>query len=271
MSMTFRPRVWTSMGAALVLGAGALAGCSGEAGQTADGGHADTASHAAGGEGEGEGEGAAPAAPAAAPAGEGEGGEAGAVDAYAAVPAGSRTALRLAQVKGFFLAAQAAAPLEGPEAAAALIGQGLLEAYDPAAAELKATGVDEAALRAAAASGDPAAIKKAIAALDAAAKKAGGDPAAVAKGMTTIAAGLYQHVLVDGAVDPVEYQHSYGAALAAKAVVDSDPKLASARDEAAALVKLWPSPVAPEDAAKAPATAKVLAQASRVELALSGA
>lgn len=266
MSTTFRPRVWTSMGAALVLGAGALTGCSGDAGDKADAGQADAPVAAAGGEGEGEG-----GATAAAPTGEGEGGEAGAVDAYAAVPAASRTALRLAQVKGFFLAAQAAAPVEGPEAAAALIGQGLLEAYDPAAAELKAVGVDEAALRAAAASGDPAAIKKAIAALDAAYKKAGGDSAAVAKGMTTIAAGLYQHVLVDGAVDPIEYQHAYCAALAAKAVIDADPKLASARDEAAALVKLWPSATAPEDAAKAPATAKVLAQASRVELALSAA
>ncbi|NEX93616.1 hypothetical protein, partial [Caulobacter sp. 17J65-9] len=234
------------------------------AGDKAETAPANPAAASAGGEGEGEG--AAAVASAA-----GESGEAGATDAYAAIPAASRTALRIAQVKGFFLVAQAAAPAEGKEAAAALIGQGLLEAYDPAAAELKALGVDEAALRAAAESGDPAAIKKAIATLDAASKKAGGDQAAVAKGMTTIASGLYQNALVDGAVDPVEYQHSYGAALAAKAVVDADPKLASARDEIAGLVKLWPSATAPEDAAKAPATGKVLAQASRVELALSGA
>ncbi|NEX95412.1 carbohydrate ABC transporter substrate-binding protein, partial [Caulobacter sp. 17J65-9] len=55
MSTTFRPRVWTSMGAALVLGAGALAGCSGEAGDKAETAPANPAAASAGGEGEGEG------------------------------------------------------------------------------------------------------------------------------------------------------------------------------------------------------------------------
>jgi len=256
----FRPKLWTVAGLALT-----LAACGGEqGGEAGKAGEAGAAPTAASGEGEGgEGEG-----------GEGHAagaGEAGAVQAYANVPAESRTALRLAHLKGFFLAAQAVAPSEGADAAAALAGQGVLEVYEPEAAALKAAGVDEAALRAAAQSGDPAALKSTIATLDAASRKAGGDNAVVVRHLASMSAGMYGEATKGGAIDPVEYQHAYGAALAAKALADSDPKLAPVRADLQKLVALWPSPTAPADAAKAAKPGQVLAQASRVELALSGA
>ena len=265
----FRPRLWTGVGAAVLIGAAGLSACSGEGG--------------AGGEGGEDGESAATASSGAAPAGEGgEGGaergagapatgEAGAEAAYAAVPEGSRRALRLAHLKGFFLAAQAAHPVQGADAAAALAGQGLLEVYDPGASNFQAAGLDVAPLRRAAETGTPADLKAAVSALEAAQQRAGGDPAAVTRALTDIAAGLYRGVVADGAVDPVEYQHAYGAALAARQVAAGAPALASARAELDRLVALWPSPVAPEDVAKATPPAQVQAQASRVELALSGA
>lgn len=254
----FRPILWTAAGALM------LSACGGEGGEAGKTGEAGTQPPAAAGEG-GEGEG-----------GEGEGGasgggEAGAADAYAGVPAASRPALRLAHLKGFYLAALAAQPAEGNDAAAALAGQGLLEVHDPAAAEVRATGVDEQVLRAAARSGDPAALRRAVKAIETAETKAGGDPAAVARGLAAIATGLYRGVVVDGAVDPVEYQHAYGAALALKAAADRSPALAGARKDVQAFVALWPSPTAPTEVAKAPAFSAVQAQASRVELALAGA
>jgi hypothetical protein len=204
---TFRPRLWTSLSAAAVLSAG-IVGCGGEGGEKAatppDGVTASTGGEGQGGEGEG-GEAAAPAAS----------GEAGAQEAYTAVPAGSRAALRLAHLKGFILAAQAIAPTEGAEAASALVGQGMLEVYDPAAAEYAALGVNTAALRNAASSGTAGELSAALATLNQAGAKAGGEPAEVVKAMTNIAAGLYQGVVAGGAVDTVEYQHAYGAALSA--------------------------------------------------------
>jgi len=257
----FRPKLWTAVGAAAMI----LAACnkSGEAGEKAPQG------------------GEAGEAPAAAPAGEagetaaGEGGvgEAGASQAYAGVPAPSRTALRIAHLKGFFLIAQEAQKAEGDDAAAALAGQGMLEVFDPAAEAFRKAGVDEAVLRAAATKGDAASLRAAIAALDQTRAKVGGDAAAVVSGMTGIAAGLYGHVLTDGAVDPVEYQHSRGAALAAKAELDrfagSNPKVAAARGDIQGFIKLWPTVVAPEDPAKATPAAQVQAAASRIQLALS--
>ncbi|HYF23508.1 MAG TPA: hypothetical protein VD929_08940 [Caulobacteraceae bacterium] len=255
----FRPKLWTVAGLALT-----LAACGGEQGGEAGKAGEAGAPTAASGEGEGgEGEG-----------GEASGtgaGEAGATQAYANVPADSRTALRLAHLKGFFLTAQAVSAAEGAEAAAALAGQGVLEVYEPEAAALKAAGVDEAALRAAAQSGDPAALKSAVATLDAASRKAGGNNAAVVKHLASMSAGMYAEATKGGALNPIEYQHAYGAALAAKALADADPKLAAVRPDLQKLVALWPSPTAPADAAKAAKPGQVLAQASRVELALSGA
>ena len=246
----FRPKLWTAAGGALVIAAG-LAACSEPAEEPASA-PASAPSSAAG------------------EAGEGEGGEAGANSAYDAVSAESRTALRLAHLKGFMLVAREAAPVEGEDAAAALAGQGMLEVYDPAKATFDAAGADEAVLRRAAESGAPAALNAAIAELDRAARDAGGEPAEVVKGMIRIATGLYSLVIVDDTVDPVEYQHALGAAMAAQAAAARAGGLSSVRDDLEAFVALWPQVTAPDTVEEAPAVSEVQAQASRIELALSG-
>jgi len=270
----FRAKVWSGVGAAIVLGAGGLAACSGEDGEAGGAAAPAESPGATGGEGEGEGGAATPPAPGGEGEGEGAaaaGGEQGAASAYAAVPAESRRAFRLAQLKGFFLAAKSVGAVEGPEAAAALAGQGLLEVYDPARAEIAGPGFDEAPLRAAAQSGAPAALQTAIGALDAAEAEAGGDPRAVARGLTQLTVGLYREATAAGTLDPTEYQHAYAAALAAGAVAARESELSRAKGDIDRLARLWRTPVAPDDAAKAPKLAEVQAQASRVELALSGA
>lgn len=266
--ISFRAKTWTGMGAALLLGGLAACGGEGDGGEAAQA-PAQGSPPAAGGEGEGgEGEGGEGA-----PAGvAGTGGEQGAQAAYAAVPAESRPALRLAHLKGFFLAAeQVARAAAGPEAAgdaAALAGQGMLEAYDPAAAELKASGLDAAALRKAAETGDPGALRAAIARLDHARGRAGGEPVAVARGLSAITVGIYREAAAGSTLDPVEYQHAYAAALALQDHVRGHEALSSVRADADRLVALWRSTTPTVDA---PSLAQVQAQASRVELALSGA
>lgn len=257
----FRAKVWTGVGAAVLLGTGGLAACSGEGGAGGEQGAAASASGPA----------------AAASAGEGEGGEAGAAGgergaaaAYATVPAQSRAAFRLAQLKGFFLAAQALGGTEGSDAAAALAGQGMLEVYEPAKADIAGAGFDEAALRRAAQTGEPAALEAAVRTLQAAERQAGGDPAAVARGLTALTVGLYREANAGGVLDPIEYQHAYAAALAAKSVAAGQGGLSAARSDLDRLAGLWRTPAAPDDDAQAPKLAEVQAQASRVELALSG-
>ncbi|MDD3838628.1 MAG: hypothetical protein PHG43_12400, partial [Phenylobacterium sp.] len=239
-------KLWTSLSAAVLLGAGVAAcGAGGEADQTAE----------------------TPSAPAQAVGEGGEAAELGAAEAYGSIPAESKTALQLAHLKGFFLIAQH--QKDGAEAAAALAGQGLLEVFDKDPDAFRAAGVDEAVLRKAAQSGAEADLAAAIANLDAAAAKAGGDAAEVAKGLISVAEGIYRGVVVDDVVDPIEYQHSLGAILAAQAVAarsEGDARLAAARAELDKLAGMWAGPTAPE-APTAPA--QVSAQASRVQLALS--
>jgi hypothetical protein len=194
-------------------------------------------------------------------------GEKGAQAAYAGVPADSRIALRLAHLKGFLLIAQKQP--EGKDAAAALVGQGMAEVYDAQPGAFKSAGVDEALLRKAAQTGEAADINAALANLSAAQAKAGGNDAAVLKSMVDIATGIYQGVAPQGgAVDPLEYQHAYGAALSAQDFANrsKDAKVQTAKADLDKLVALWPSAVAPE---KPTPAGQVAAQASRVELALS--
>ncbi len=253
----FRPKLWTSLSAAVL-----LAACGGGEGEAGEAGAATTPAPTATAGGEGEGE---------AGGGEGEGGaatgETGANGAFNTVPEASRNALRHAHVGGFLLAAQAVETAQGADYASALVGQGLLEAYEPAKAAFDTLGVDEALLRKAAETGSAADLSAALATLDAARAKAGGDSAAVVKGMTDIASGLYGEVLIDGGVDAVEYQHAYGAALSAREVA-REAGLTAALPELDKLVQLWPTVQAPTEAVKATPTGQVLAQASRVELAL---
>lgn len=245
----FRPKLWTASVAVLL----AATACSGEGGEAGEAGKAGPAA-AVGEGGEGGAEGGAGA------------GEAGARSAYSAVPAESRAALRLAHLKGFLLIAQK--QTEGTAAAAALVGQGISEVYDAQPGAFQSVGLDEAVLRKAAESGAPADITAALNAIDAAQAKAKGDSAAVVKGLVNISAGLYQGVVAEGSVDPVEYQHALGAALAAQQVAASstDARVTTAKADLDKLVALFPAPQAPEQPAP---TGQVSAQASRIELALS--
>jgi hypothetical protein len=254
--MTFRPKLWLTLGAALAL----TAACSeqGEAGgegASGEGGSA-VAGEGEGGEGEG-GEGAAA----------GGAGEAGAQAAYAGVPAESLAALRIAHLKGFFLVAQQARGAEGDVAAAALAGQGMAEVYDAQAADFAGSGLDEAVLRRAAETGSQADLAAAVAALDAAQQRAGGNPGAVVAGLASIAAGIYNEVNIDGAVDPVEYQHALGSALAAQSTANAGNLSSAIRSDVDGLVALWRGVTAPEDASALTPAGQVQAQASRIQLA----
>jgi len=251
---SFRPKLWTGVSAAVLISTGALVACS----PPSSAPKASLESPAT----------PAVATSAAALAGAGEAGETGAVSAYSAIPADSVNALHIAHLRGFVLIAMA--QKDGPEAAAILVAQGMLEAYEKSSEPFKAAGIDEALLRKAADSGARGDLKAALDALDAGLAKAGGDRKAVIRGLLEISSGLYKGVVVDGGVDSIEYQHSLGVALSARAALadaaKSDPSLASAKPEMDRFVALWPTPSAPDK----PAThGALLAQASRIELALS--
>ncbi len=253
--IVLRPKLWTTLSAAVVLGASAAA-CGGEAGGEA-------------GKAEAVGEGGEAAEKGAAQA-VGEGGEAaelGAAAAYGAIPPTSKTALQLAHLEGFFLIAQAQP--DGAEAAAALAGQGMLEVFDKDPDAFRAAGADEAVLRKAVESGAKADLDAAVANLRAARAKAGGDPAEVVKALIAVGEGIYRGVEKAGVVDPIEYQHSLGAVLAAREIAAQNAgnaKLTAARADLDKLAALWPKPVAPE---KVTPAGQVSAQAARVQLALS--
>lgn len=205
----------------------------------------------------------------------GEHGEAGVATAYAGLAGDQETVLRLNHLKGFVMAAQAIAA-NSPDEAAVLVQQGLLEVYDPAADRFGSLNADivrasadlDASDRVQRLTAAAAEIDRAAAALDA-------DAAVTAARMVDIAAGLYQHVVQADFVDPIEYQHSMGAALAARAALranESDLRgkneraYADASRELDRFVALWPQPTAPETATP---YRQVLAQSSRVRLALS--
>jgi len=249
-------KLWATASAAVV--AGGLVACS-PAEQSAPA--TEAAPPAASGE----------AGESAAGEGGGEHGEAGVAEAYDGLEGPARTALRIQQLKGFVLIAQRVAQSGKGAEAGALVGQGVLEVYDHAPpAEFGALNVTP--VRAAAS--DPAQIDAALAAITAAAPDEA-DPAALAARMVDIAAGLYQGVVQPDYVDAIEYQHSMGAALAARdALVAGEAALRAenagayenALAEADRLIALWPN-VTPSPT---PAAHRdVLAASSRVRLALS--
>lgn len=288
--IVWKPKLWVGLGAvAVTLGA---AGC-GEAGPAAAG-EAGASTAAAGEAATGETGGEAAVAPATggeAAAGEsgGEGageagGEAGASDAYASVPDGSRKALRIAHLAGFLAIAQQVHATGDAAAASVLIQQGLLEVHQPAAGDYggRAAAIKPAyeAVMAALDSGKSAgevdaAFKAARDAQAAALAEAGGDPAAVVKAMLAITTGLYANVVTPAGVDPVEYQHAMGAALSARDVLVASASTLTAKNRASydeavtaagALTGLFAAPVAPETP---PTRSAVQAAAARIELPLS--
>lgn len=265
-------RSWRTAGAAAVLG---LAACGGEAGEGRAGGEAGETGES------GEAGVSAPApspATATAPLG-GEAGEAGAATAYAGLSGDQLTALRLQHLKGFVMAAARVVEEDQPLEAGVLVSQGLLEVYDVAPDQFGS--LDVSVIRAAADGtnlnraqmmqrirASDAEIDRAMAELDA-------DHAVLTVRMIDIATGLYQGVVQEDFVDPIEYQHAMGAALAARDALASGQRelrgenvraYSQAQHEINRFVALWRTPSAPEDPAP---YRDVLAQGSRVRLALS--
>lgn len=177
---------------------------------------------------------------------------------YAATPAADRPGLRMAHLQSYFLVA---AHVPEQDAAADLASQGMLEVYDGQVGTMDVLRPDESILRRAGVRGAPGDIADALKVLQAGQAKVGGDPKAIARAMTDLAAGLYDSALNRGGVDVLEYQHSLGAALAAQAMADSDPRLAKASADLKMLVALWPSAIPP--ATPAP-TSHIRDQAARV-------
>ena len=260
-----KAKLWRGVGlAALAVGVVGLAACSpgGEGGASGQHGEA--------------GEAATPPPPAPTSAG-GESGEAGTNLVYDNLSPTERTQLRLQHLKGFLLIAGKERDAGHAPEAGALIGQGVLEVYTPAAADF--AGLDVGAIEKASGllmDGKPnggAALQTALSVISA---KQGAADAELVRRMLRVTGGLYSGVNGADGVDPIEYQHSQGAALstldafarAEPALRAKNPARASeAKTELARLVALWPSVQAPDTPAPA---AQVNAQISRVELALSG-
>lgn len=289
--LEFRPKRWTGLGLVALAGAG-LAACGGEAGPAAAGqaGASTGASgvssgEAASGEAGGEG-GASPAAAAVAASGEGGGGEAGAAAAWAAVPPGSLDALKTAQLTGFFLIARKVADAGSPADAAILIDQGLLEVARPNPGVFACcTGADmtaayetlSAAWTSGAAPGQSGVlVSRAQAAGDAAVVAAGGRAQDVLRGLIALTGGLYAGTVTAAGVDPIEYQHAQGAALALQQEFARVRPALQAQDRVRtdalgsqidAVVALFPTASAPPTPAP---VATVLSALSRAELTLGG-
>lgn len=261
-----RRQYWRTAG--LAAAALSLAACGGEGGE---GG----ASGGDGGEA-GESGASAPApspATATAPAGAGgEAGEAGAATAYAGLSGDQRTALRLQHLKGFVLAADRVAAAGQQPEAGVLVQQGVLEVYDAAPAEFGSLNVE---IVRAAGDGAPAHVDAAEAEIDRAmAALAEVEDAELVARLVDISAGLYQHVIQTDYVDPIEYQHSMGAALAAQSLLQAGQADMSAEhgdayraatQEMTRYVGLWPQATAPETPTP---YRDVLAGSSRIRLAL---
>lgn len=272
-----RAKLWRGVGLATVLAGGiGLAACQpgGEAGEQGAAQHGEAGEAAKGETGGETGEGAPPPAPVAAG---GEAGEAGASTAYAGLDPAATSALRLQHLKGFLLVAQKEVEAGRAAEAGALVGQGVLEVHTPEPNAF--AGLDVALLNAASNAlmdAKPEGGRALKAAIDAVSARQGPADAELVRRMLSIASGLYSGVVANGVVDPIEYQHSLGAALAAQDAfaraeatlkAKNPRRAAEVKTELQRLVALWPSAAAP--VAPTP-PAQVAAQASRVELALYG-
>jgi hypothetical protein len=270
-------KLWRTAGAAAALG---LAAC-GEGGvDSGEGGHGEAGEAAVGENG-----GATPAvADSSTPSGGGEAGEAGIASAYAGLSGEHLTALRLQHLRGFVMAAAKIVEDRGsfsgePADAAVLVQQGLLEVYDPASDQFGTLNVTSLREAAAGTNFTRAQMMQRLRTAQEELTRAIGeidfDDAQLVVRMVDISTGLYQHVLVDGVADPIEYQHSMGAALAAQQALllhqndlrrENLGAYSRAVGELNRFVALWPSREPPEN----PATyQQVLVQGSRVRLALS--
>jgi hypothetical protein len=289
--ITFKLKSWRTLGvAASTLGLAAC-GNAGEGGGEAggEGGNGEAGEAAIGENG-----GATPATTASADNGEageaaraesgGEHGEAGVLTAYAGLSGDQLTALRIQHLRGFVMAAAKVVEDRGslsgePADAAILVQQGLLEVYEPAADQFGTLDVTSLREAAAGANFTRAQMVQRLRTAQEELTRAIGvlefDDAQLVVRMIDIATGLYRNAVLEDMTDPIEYQHSMGAALAAQQalllrqdqlVQENRGAYSRAVGELNRFVALWPSQTAPET----PATYRqVLVQGSRVRLALS--
>jgi hypothetical protein len=185
-------------------------------------------------------------------------------------------ALRIQHLRGFVMAAAAVNAENKPAEAAVLVQQGLLEVYDAAPSQFG--NLDVSIIRRATDGNlNRAQMMQRIRASDAEFDRVLNgldiDYAVLTVRMVDIATGLYQGVVQEDFVDPIEYQHSLGAAQAARASLNQTAlqrrnlrAYLEAQRELGRFVDLWPEATAPERPAP---YSEVLAQASRVRLALS--
>jgi hypothetical protein len=265
---------WRVVGVAAAFSVAACGGEGGETGASGDGGEA--------------GEGGdvvapptpAPTAEAPAAAAGGEAGEAGAQTAYAGLEGDQRTALRLHHLLGFVLAAERALQdnTVQPMDAAILVQQGVLEVYDAAPTEFGTLNVE--LVRAATDMELPRdQLTQRLNAAKAEIARASGtlddDAAITVARLVDISTGLYQLVIQADFVDAIEYQHSMGAALAARAALREAQSDLRGRDAGAyteanreldRFVALWPAATAPETPTP---YNQLLAAGSRIRFALS--
>lgn len=210
-----------------------------------------------------------------------EHGEAGMEEAYAGLAGNERTAVRIQHLKGFFLVAERLSNQPDLTPAGILMGQGLLEVYDTAPSQFGE--LDPSLARQAATGGiegAPAAevrrtLNAAIAAMDAEQNRLQVPGSLIARRLVDVSTILYSHVITPDGPDPVEYQHSFGAALAARDALMKDAArlraenpqaFSDAERELNAFVALWPQDSAPETPTP---MRTILAQGSRAQLALS--
>jgi hypothetical protein len=267
--ITWKLKSWRTAGVAAA--ALTVAACGGEGGEAGENGEGEGGEASVGGEAGGA------TAPAASAGGAGgEAGEAGAASAYAGLSGDQLTALRIQHLRGFVMAAAAVNADNQPAEAAVLVQQGLLEVYDIAPDQFGGLNVE---IVRAAANGNlnRAQMMQRIRASDAEFNRVLGtldvDYAVLTVRMVDIATGLYQGVVQEDFVDPIEYQHSMGAAQAARASLNQNAlqrrnlgAYLEARRELDTFAELWPQATAPERPAS---YSQVLAQGSRVRLALS--
>jgi hypothetical protein len=271
--ITLKPRLWRTLSHAALAGAGALTLAACEPGGEA-GGETGAAAGAHGEAGESGAEhGATPT---------GEAGEAGISGAFEGLSAEQRAAVRLQQLKGFYMAADTLMTEPDLVPAGILIGQGILEVFEAFPSDMAGYDVTpaQAAFRLGQNGGAQPEMARnlsaAMAGVDARITASGVSGTLIAARMVDVTEGLYRHVdRGEGVVDAVEYQHSFGAALAARdALVRDEARLrranaaayAEALRELDALIALFPGPEAPETPA---ALQQVLAQGSRAKLVLS--
>lgn len=259
------PIVWRSLGATLALSLGAAA-CQPSPSQESQSKAAPIA-----------GEGGESGEAAMAQAGEGgEQGEAGAASALAGLTPAATVDLNRWRLWGFTAVAAAEASNANLAEAGALIGQGLLEVFPTPPPGLDLTALraldNDAAKAGATAAAFSARLSSAQAALIAGAPVS----ADIVKRLLELAVGLYREADKGAAgVDPLEYQHSLGAVLAAQAALQALKQSPGAKREALAKAD---TALAALRAQYAPLRAPdvivphgaIAAQASRVELELSG-